>query len=337
MTTTLFRYRLPFRAPLPLSTGTLTHREGLLLRLETDERTAWGEIAPLPGFSHESLDEVTRSARRCVALIDGSAPEEWSVDELPALQPSVRFGFSAARAELLGTLWPEESAEVELNALLTTRDPATLREETLQLLDEGYRCFKLKVGRRPLDEDVARIEAVADTLPAEGALRLDANRAWTFEQAERIAEMIRELPVEYVEEPLENPGELRALAGQMPVALDESVRSLTAEGIAAHRFATAVILKPMLDGSIEHVRSLIAEAKRHEITAVISGTFESGIGLRHLAALATETGSVAGLGTHSRLERDLFESPLPLDGPLVRLHHLDPLPPVSLRDLERLT
>ena len=46
----VYEYRLRLEEPLRLKGGVLSHREGLLLRLETaDGRKGWGEAAPLPG------------------------------------------------------------------------------------------------------------------------------------------------------------------------------------------------------------------------------------------------------------------------------------------------
>ena len=49
-----YRYSLPFRQPLMFKGQRLTNREGLLVSINGQ----WGEIAPLPGFSTETLAEV---------------------------------------------------------------------------------------------------------------------------------------------------------------------------------------------------------------------------------------------------------------------------------------
>ena len=55
----VFRYRLPLVAPLVLPSGTHTEREGILLRLRAADGTeGWGEAAPLPGYSPDTLDDV---------------------------------------------------------------------------------------------------------------------------------------------------------------------------------------------------------------------------------------------------------------------------------------
>ncbi|MBA2533696.1 MAG: hypothetical protein H0V21_01645, partial [Rubrobacter sp.] len=61
----LFRYSIPLAQTLVLKNTTLRHRDGLLLKLSgSDGSEGWGETAPLPGFSRESLDESAAQLRR---------------------------------------------------------------------------------------------------------------------------------------------------------------------------------------------------------------------------------------------------------------------------------
>ena len=53
-----FAFSTPFTSPFKTASGTLTHRNGLLLVLEQNGVTAFGEVAPLPGFSNESIGQV---------------------------------------------------------------------------------------------------------------------------------------------------------------------------------------------------------------------------------------------------------------------------------------
>ena len=54
MTLALYRYQLPFTQPLTFHGKVEVAREGLLVRIDK----GWGEIAPLPGFSRETLAEA---------------------------------------------------------------------------------------------------------------------------------------------------------------------------------------------------------------------------------------------------------------------------------------
>lgn len=61
----LYRYSLPFRQPLMFKGQRLAHREGLLVSINGQ----WGEIAPLPGFSNESLAEAEAESLACLTAM----------------------------------------------------------------------------------------------------------------------------------------------------------------------------------------------------------------------------------------------------------------------------
>lgn len=72
----------------------LKTREGLILHLRDGAQEGWGEVAPLPAFSQETLAQA--QAALCAALA------RWQTGEMlddAALPPSVAFGLSCALAE----------------------------------------------------------------------------------------------------------------------------------------------------------------------------------------------------------------------------------------------
>jgi O-succinylbenzoate synthase len=61
----VFRYSLPLNAPILVKNHRLSSRQGLILKFtDTVNNTGFGEIAPLPGFSRESLEEVQREVQQ---------------------------------------------------------------------------------------------------------------------------------------------------------------------------------------------------------------------------------------------------------------------------------
>jgi O-succinylbenzoate synthase len=304
-----------YRYTLPLSDGAAAGsagdiREGALLELrDGDGNIGLGDAAPLPGFSRESAREA---ARQLLALTGAEAGAEEPY-------PSVRFALEQARLSLRADhqfggslsrlLSPAPRELVELNALISTgTDDAPA--EARRLRDAGYRAVKLKVGSLSVDDDVELVRGVADELDG-AALRLDANRAWSFEEALRFARGIKGVEVEYVEEPLAEPELLSRFAeeGGLPVALDESLAGLPAAGLAGHGYATAVVLKPTLLGGLSRALSLAARAEDLGMKPVVSSAFESGVGTLALVALAAALpgdGAPAGLDTYRRLGADVL-------------------------------
>lgn len=320
----IHHYSLPLTEPLKLSGATLNRREGLLLRLTTEGGAeGWGEAAPLPGFSRETMEKAVSDLHLMVQAALGRGAS----DEYADIAPSARFAFETAMWNLRAASGGKTLAEV-----LPTRTPlrdtvalaALLSGTTERIIEEmerarasGYRAVKLKVGGQGVEEDAALAGSVAHRLGGAVSLRLDANRAWSFAEAAEFVRLMRGVPFEYLEEPLSEPRRLRELARETgaAVALDESLVGMEPEDLADHRYARAVVLKPTLLGGISRSLRFAEEASRQGTVPVISSTYESGVGALALVALAARSGDApAGLDTHRRLAGDVLRPAPNLSG-----------------------
>ena len=334
----LYRFELPFSEPLTLKDATLHHREGLLLELAGEGGViGWGEASPLSGFSHESLEEAAEQLRELASSVMGRevtddwvAPDRDFSRELDAmdLAPSARFGFelalwnlyAASRGRSLPELiTPRPAATVAVSALISG-PPGTALREASRVRSAGYVAVKLKVGRRAVEEDIGLVQAVKEELGDAVALRLDANRAWSLEEAERFARGAAGVSFEYVEEPLADPAQLPDLVREsgVPVALDESLAGMHPEALEDHSYARAFVLKPTLLGGISRTLRFANLAWRLGAKPVISSTYEAGVGTAALVALAAGVGGEkvpAGLDTYRRLAGDILRPRLDLPAP----------------------
>jgi O-succinylbenzoate synthase len=333
----LRRYRLPLTAPLTLKGTEHEAREGVLVRLEDEEgRVGWGDVAPLPGFSPESLDEALSDVRRATEVFAGRTPgPDWTDSDgdlhraLDALDlvPSARFGLDLAAfhlaAEVSGrtlaqAMHPDPEVTVPINALLVGAGDEVL-EDAERLVAAGYRTLKLKVGRAALDDETVLVRALRERCP-DATLRLDANQAWTMDEAIRFAEGIDGVSIDYLEEPLRDPADLPVLwyDTQLPIALDESLAGTDPDALQGKGWATAAVLKPTLLGGVAQTLRFAAQARALGIRPVVSGMFESGVAMRGHVALAAATGGApAGLDPYNRLAADVLSPRLDLDRPTI--------------------
>lgn len=316
----LYGYSLPLVAPLGLGGATLRRREGLLLRLVSDAGAeGWGEAAPLPGFSRESPEKAAAGLRLLAGAVIGREPPEEPPDTASDLAPSARFGFetalrnlrAASEGKTLAEVLPSRApirGTVELAALISG-PPETVLDGAERARAAGHRAVKLKVGRRSVEEDAALARAVSDRLGGAVSLRLDANRAWGYDEAVEFVRLTRGVRFEYLEEPLAEPALLREFAGETgaAVALDESLVGMDPGALAGHRYARAVVLKPTLLGGLGRALAFAEGARSLGIAPVVSSAYESGVGTLALVALAARTGDApAGLDTHRRLAADVL-------------------------------
>ncbi len=305
----VYAYEAGVARPAAMAIGRI--RRGLLIKVGgKDDHTGWGEIAPLKGFSAESLDEARRQV-----LEWRSAP----MPDLESLFPSVRCGLEQALESY--SAWPSlrpRRKSVAIGGLLLGTAPDVLNA-AIHCRIAGYRAVKLKVGRRDIDSEIALVREVRRSLGPDIALRLDANRAWSLESAAEFGRGVRAARVDYIEEPLRETGQLEELALRfgVPVALDESLSELTFTDLAAHSYAAAAVLKPMVLGGYARTLRWAEEAAKLGVRASLSSFFESGIGLSGLVRLAgaLPEDQPAGLDTYRFFERDVVSPRLELDGP----------------------
>ncbi|MFA3761729.1 o-succinylbenzoate synthase [Yersinia sp. 2544 StPb PI] len=307
---TLYHYSLPMEAGVILRHQRLKSRDGLLVKLQQGDQIGWGEIAPLPEFSQETLPEAQVVTQHWLQnWVNGAEPE---FDALP----SVAFGLSCALAELNQTL---PLAANYRKAPLCTGDPDELFA-VLQALP-GEKVAKVKVGLYEAVRDGMIVNVLLEALP-DLTLRLDANRSWTRAKADGFAKYVNpelRARIAFLEEPCKTRAESREFARDTGIAIawDESVREADFK-VEAEPGVVAIVIKPTLVGSISRCQQLVQQAHQAGLVAVISSSIESSLGLTQLARLADwlTPDTVPGLDTLNLMQAQLVrpwpESPLPM-------------------------
>ncbi len=309
----IYRWQIPLDAGVVLRERRLKTRAGLFVRLQEKGCEGWGEIAPLPGFSIETLDAVQPVVMAWVqAWRDGASLA------LPS-QPSAAFGLSCALAELAEQL--PQPADYRA-AMLCTGDPDELFAALAAL--PGEKLAKVKVGLYEAVRDGMVVNLLLESIP-DLRLRLDANRAWTPLKARQFAKYVapaNRARIAFLEEPCQSREASLAFAEETGIAIawDESLREADFT-FTPQPGVSAVVIKPTLTGSLQKVAQQVAAAHALGLTAVISSSLESSLGLTQLARIAAwlTPGIVPGLDTlqlmTSQLVRRWPGSELPCSAP----------------------
>lgn len=306
----LYKYQLPMDSGVILRDEKLTEREGWIVELHDGDNSSFGEIAPLTGFSQESTSEAGIQAQ--------AELERWVTGEeidFDALYPSVAFGLSMAQFELAGNLPAEGSYH---SAPLCTGDPDDLLP-VLEAMPKDNKVAKVKVGLYEPIRDGMITNLFLETIP-DLKLRLDANRAWTIEKAEKFASYINpsyRQRIEFIEEPCRKPGDSFSFAIDTGIAiawdetLQESVRDDDFD-LGNMTGSKVIIIKPTLIGSVARCVGLVEAAKRLGITVIFSSSLESSLGLCQVARMAhwLTPNSIPGLDTIKMFAAQL-ETPWP--------------------------
>ncbi len=171
-------------------------------------------------------------------------------------------------------------------------------------------------------DDVARVGAVRDALGPGGRIRIDANGAWTLDEAEHAIREMEMLDLDYVEQPvtgLSDMAELRRRISRLgiQVAADESIRRFgDIDAVIASEACDVVIVKVQPLGGLSATRQVAHQALDAGLEVVVSSALESSVGLYRGAQmvgwLQDTFGTVldAGLGTQGFLSADVVSEPL---------------------------
>lgn len=324
-------YALPFKEPYVTARGTLTQREMVLLRITDKEGfEGLGEAVPLSlrgGVTIEDVVRELRDAGTSPSFADAIAIRSANEGEVPremadGLSMPALCALSTALLDLAEkrnghTAW---HAPVRCNATLVSGEPAAVAAEAERWAADGFSTFKLKVGT---GDDVAQVRAVREAVGEAARIRLDANAAWSLEEATEILAAVEPLRIELVEQPVATIAEASELAKRTKIWLagDESIVTVedAEEAIRADSFSvTGVKLSKV--GGFElgrevagRMRSYVASALDGPVGIAISRRLAEWLDSPRFAeerlahGLATQrlfTGTIAA--TECRLEGDLL-------------------------------
>jgi len=306
----LLRLAFPFREPYATSSAVVTERELVLLRLESaDGFAGYGEAAPFEPYDGIPLERAIATLSRHSR---GRRP------------PQARAAVEMARLDLdarrEGRPVGEPGADaIPVNRTLSAGPPEEVAARAAEGVHEGYSCFKLKVG---LPDDEERVAAVREAIGSWPALRLDANGAWSVDEAVAAIRRLEGHDLQFVEQPcrtLEELAEVRARVSA-PIAADESVA--TAEDVrrAAELEACDVVnVKLAPSGGFEAAREALHAADELGIAAFLSSTLDGpwGIAASLQLAAAERLSLACGLATLELFDAELARAIPPPKGGLL--------------------
>lgn len=258
---------------------------------------------------------------REVALLRGPGGwGEWS----PFLEypPDVAEAWLRCAEESAAGDWP---AALRSSIPVNVTVPAVGPERAHAIvLDGGCRTAKVKVAEpgQTLADDEARVEAVRDALGPDGRIRIDANGAWSVDQAVLAIGRLDHAAggLEYAEQPTASVEELARVRRRVnvPIAADESIRR--AEDPYRVRDLEAADIAVLKVQPLGGVRACLEIAERIGLPVVVSSALETSVGIAAgvaLAAALPDLPYACGLATVQLLTSDVVAHPLlPVDGAL---------------------
>ncbi len=316
------RRRFTFKFLARTSRETMKYKDSWFVRLNSGERTAIGECPLFAGLSPESAtDYPAILAKVCRDISKGEKPDLTDY-------PSIRFGVETAFASLQhheqGILFPSEwtsgNSVIHINGLIWMGSADEMRQRVTEKIDTGFHCLKLKIGGVDFQSELDILRTIRGSFsPTALEIRLDANGAFTSDNALTRLDALSKYTIHSIEQPIKprQYDAMRDICSKSPIAiaLDEELIGVNspADKLKLLEFIkpSYAILKPALCGGFGGADEWIAAAENAGCGWWATSALESNIGLNAIAQWVYSKGVVMpqGLGT-GMIYSDNIPSPI---------------------------
>ena len=303
----LRRVGLPLVAPFRTSFGVETHKDALIVRAIGGDSEGWGECVAMtePLYSSEYVDAAEHVTRhyllpRLFAVDDLAAADVASVLEpikghrmaKAAIETAILDAELRAQGVSLATRLGGVKAAVDSGVSVGIMDSIPqLLDAVEAYLAQGYMRIKLKIEP---GWDVEPVQAVRERFGDALLLQVDANTAYTLDDAAQLAKL-DPFDLLLIEQPLPEDDMLGhadlAKLIATPVCLDESIES-AGDATAAIRLGAAAIInvKPGRVGGYLEAKKIHDVCVAAGVPVWCGGMLETGIGRAANVALASLPG-----------------------------------------------
>ena len=305
-----------FKQPAGTSRGVLHQKDVFYLLLKDSEnpsKKGIGEIAPIPGLSIDSISGLEKKVEILVQKINaGKEIPETEFEGFPAVKFAYETALKGIGSDSSILLYPSDftigKKGIPINGLIWMGTKEFMLQQVKEKLAAGFTCLKLKIGAIDFESELEILNSIRELYSADKLeIRVDANGAFTPENARRKLEKLATFDLHSIEQPIQ-PGqtmEMQKLCAEtpLPIALDEELIGVTNRSEKVKLLEQIqpqyIILKPTLLGGIKACEEWISFTKERDIGWWVTSALESNIGLNAIAQWTATLGTenFQGLGT----------------------------------------
>ncbi len=287
--------RIPLARPYHLSAvlGTLTHSRAAIVRVTLENGvTGWGECDPHAEFDGYTLEKASQAIAARAPDMTGQCVAEWVENGLgrghhgtPAAAIDIACYDALARARQL-PVWQLLGARAQDGIDVLWPTSSGTAQEDLDVIHErhpqGFRTYMLKMGSRPIEDEITRTRDVLERAPDGVKIMVDANQGWSREQAQAYVKGCDGLPVVLVEQPLraEDLEGMSALCDQtdLPISVDEALLTpANAEEIIQRGSADVFSIKISKNGGLANSVQIADAVRKAGKRVLMNSMIELGI------------------------------------------------------------
>lgn len=342
-----FSYNLIFSNDFITSKGKSNHRKIFIIVLKDEsDRLFYGEAAPLPQFNSESYQEVENELKRLSRIqtfeCKNSLQDVFDYVNSLSSFSTIKYAFEQI---FLTCLFLNDikashnfssAKDINVNTVLDIKNFETSKMQLKKLVEKGFTVIKLKADNNNFNELYNLIAWSFDEIEYRLKFRIDPNGSWEKKNTIIRSNKLELLPVEYIEQPVNNINDLVKISFEspIPIAVDESVRNLNdAEILINNSNIKFFVIKPMLFGGISNLIELTNLVEGRDIQLIISSSLESNIGRRHLVLSSSiiDNNLAHGLGTSEMFTNQPTDDIFPVNNGMIDYSLKNYLSPINLR------
>lgn len=290
----LHRFELPLQHTFTISRGSVDVQETMIVELRHGGLAGFGE-ATTNSYYNATLEQMVADLRRIEPLVADSTPEDpgqfWQQarEELAdnpfahcALDMAMHDLWGKVRGEPVYQLWGLSTDSVPASNYTIGIDSIDVMVEKMQQ-QAGWPIYKIKLGTPHDLEIIAALREHTDAV-----FRVDANCAWSVEETIENSGAMRELGVEFIEQPL--PAEQRdemphvKQHSLLPLVADESCIVEADVDRCAEGF-DVVNIKLVKCAGLTPARRMIQRAQELGLKVMVGCMTESTVGISAIAQL----------------------------------------------------
>ena len=319
------RYILNFKQPSGTSRGVMTTKETWFIILEKNGKKGVGECGILRGLSIDDRPNYEEKLKWvCDNINQGTEKLVKLLVDWPSIQIGLEMAFQSLISEDSFNIFPSKfvlgSDSIPINGLVWMGDEDFMRKQVQDKIEAGFSCIKLKIGAIDFETELDILKSIRKEFSVSDIeLRVDANGAFTPDEALEKLKRLAEYQLHSIEQPIK-PQQFEAMAklcedSPLDIALDEELIGVFFDNKRETLIETIkpqyIILKPSLVGGFDSSQRWITIAEQHNVKWWITSALESNIGLNAIAqwTYTLKNEMPQGLGTGSLFTNN-FPSPL---------------------------
>jgi len=291
------KFDLPLRHVFTISRGSVSVQETMVVQLESNGLFGYGE-ATTNSFYGATIPNMTSAIDSVRSVVEGGSiggPLQL-IDQISRKLPKEKYAKFALNAidQAIHDLWGKKAGAPVYRLWGLTTDKIPMSDYTLGIdtIDKmiakmnempGWPIYKIKLGT---SDDLGIVRELRKHTDA--IFRVDANCGWTAEQTIEFAPAMKELGVEFIEQPLppeDVDGAVRAYEKSvLPLVADENCVMEEDVDKCAGKFH-GINIKLVKCGGLATGRRMAARARELGLKVMAGCMTESTVGISALAQM----------------------------------------------------